>query len=836
MGIVTEREVRKYSNGLLKNYEIHINPSVKHNPRIGFINTIYAGGKTNKGLVKNFLKYCKHDDVDAIVITGNLLYIDMMRYSKYAPDRSRKSQIRIDPEKINYPETIKKTISNPEKIINSKDRKPLFITFKEKFDMVIDYIEHVFKGETEKELFDKDIYLIFGDMEDDLLRQHINEKVRSATVKEKELTKSLINDLNREKREVEKYLLKATKLTEITSFNKQILPLLEYTFSITKDKKKKRKLKNKIRKRKNAIEENENKLEEIKKYFDKKGKLYNLDGNPENIIRYIENATNECHQYLSRVMMTNTDDDFKNLLANEMKEYISKKLESILPNLKVIPSGESVINIGDYKLNVIYDTRKSTDEPSSTMINNLIKRVQDELSSGISYDVVVQGGLSPTYTMHPITFDTEDGQKETLLIQLPTCLDEEELREMRKRENRSVTKMDKLAKKSDFSSGAIIVEFVNEIPKRKILLSEFLTNENIFSREDLDEKIMYELDYADTHIGSKFPYVIETEDDVKYSFEVLQSFLKNAPILRVNDLGDLIEYKNRDTENERETTWKEGKTDLPLTPYQFREKADEILNEKISDKEKAIKLKKLGAMALYKHGIIVPQDQGIEFRDIMDIDFFKSVVERGKKAGLVGPSIVIIGGNHGEKTPKGNDSGMSFLPKEIARELKQHGIPEERIRAPIYGKIGVYAGLFGIKEKTYSEYNKHKQGTSKTKDDVKTMRDKFRNRGAFSAIVTKKFTINRAGHSHHGGESLGRNVFHQKCYCLGQTNTPYGEANDYPRTVNGAKILGLPVGGPETGPLISIDIFPKTLEKYAKEGDEFIKKIDFNRLFENSVV
>ena len=90
--------------------------------------------------------------------------------------------------------------------------------------------------------------------------------------------------------------------------------------------------------------------------------------------------------------------------------------------------------------------------------------------------------------------------------------------------------------------------------------------------------------------------------------------------------------------------------------------------------------------------------------------------------------------------------------------------------------------------------------------------------------------INKSGDDHFGGDSLTRSGWHIKTG--GQMNeSGYGRMIDFPPQNVFSTVYGVPVGGPENGPLVSIFLDFTTLRKWANKPFE----VERNKLFENAL-
>jgi len=741
---------------------------------IGFANTIFAGGKTNKKMFKNFLHYLETKKADALVIPGNLIWIDITKYSKYKPDRALSSELERDVSKIEYPKSVREAGKDPEKILEEK--KPLYLTFKEKLDIVIERaLKPLFYDENNKPIYNGPIYVTFGEMEEELARQQANEGIRIEKKKDLEAAKAHISELKGE--------LKALR-REIKNYEK------------------------------NMTEENINE-EELNKLMAKYEKCKIKE---EELLQQIA----DWNDYIARITMTNVDENFINLKSNAIKGYIINRIESAIPNCKVISTGDGYIKAGDKVIKIMYSANKVSNIISDNLMDKLVEAARMHLSQGIEApDFIVAGGLSTTYTFEPIAYVDKNGEKTTYLIQLPTCLNEKSLEEILQSKVRAgKNSMLRLATIGNFNSGALVIEYVDGIQRREFLTSEFLTNDEVFNKGKIEYSLFYEVTFSDQHHGSKYVTLIETEDDVKYAFEVAQELLKkiNAPIVKINMLGDELQEKNYDTEAENHPEY--------LYPKQLERKIKEL--EKKYGKDSVREIKKLIKKNTIRAGIIPPQKQKFDFLDIIDYEWLKKVIENARKVKLKGPIINIINGNHNVHTFE----GLVNTSEDIAREFRiRTGATEKEVMAPILGKSGVYAGTFGIEgHYQWGEYCRHKQGGSKnSKDPMRSMRRAFERRGQDFSQLKDKYIINRAAHDHRGGQTTSKNVFHDKSYCFMDRNE-YGENLDFGSPTRGFKINGLPIDGPKYGPIVSIEFPIEYLKKWAREKP----KINIEKLFKNT--
>lgn len=677
--------------------------------KIGVANTVYGGVRTDKTLFRNFLKYCERDNCDAIILDGNLIWMDLMTYSKNKPDRSRISSREIDPEFIGYPDSVKK-YRDPTKLVENGEI--VYITFKEKLDMILKNELAPLFGVENNLLFNKPVYILFGGMEDELRRQHTNLINRIKNRKEMEF--------------VNNHLARIRRLLEVGS--------------------------------------------------DKEEELLN--------------EMSDWEDYKNRIFMGNIDDASTQKISRAMQGYIIQKLESTIPNSKVISVGEGYLKANSTEIMVLYNAKKG-DGISDHLINYAISKIQSNLASGNeqSPDIVLTGGLSPYYACKPITYVTKKrGTRVTTIIQLPTCLEEEELRKLVRTSVSNKDILTKLGNSNKLATGALIIENHQGINKRKLLTGEFLTNNKKISEQD---ELFYELDVSDEHVGSKFVSVIERPNDVLYFTQAYQQMLLGikAPIVRINNLGDEIQGLNYDV-------WKEKHPDFMET--------NQLLLAMKKHPETLIKITKMNSI---RTGVLLPPDQVDLYIQIQNLEFLKGVLERAEEIKLQGGVINFTEGNHSENT-----DGYQISSRDIKKEL-MNKLQSDRITADIFGMTGMKESTFGISPNLYAEYNRHVSPGSKNKSYASLLLDRRLLRGRTFKEHEGRTLVSRFGHLHTGIEAYGNNNLIISCYC-GQERTDYGESRDYPLVTVGARVIGYPSGGVNSGPLVFIDLFKYNLKDY----------------------
>ena len=803
-------------------YEIEIKDP--EHQKIMAINTPYIGAICTdnpfKHPVKNALRYANADNIDTVILTGNSIFMDLMRYSNLKPYRSKVSGIKTDPKLVQYPDSIVKSGRSPEEQL--ENNKPVYVTFKERLDHVVEMARKIFRDEDGNPLYNGPIYLKFGNKEEMLSVQQTNEIVRINRNLEGEYVREQLNSLANEKRSINSKIRKKIKTFIAESgINTGNIP------------------------QKGIENLMLNNLDDFEKeYWDMT--IQERDR--------IDAEVQDWITYRSRVIMSNTNDEFINLCSKTMQAYIIKELSAAIPNSRFISVGDAHLKLGSNKIKVVYD--RTTESIKDNLIGKLRMETQAAIKNGKQQpDLIIGGGLNPTYTRLMISYDTAEGHKSVTLSQLPTCLDKKLLEDIASNKVKDKEELTKIASE-DYSTGVTIFEWIGYLPKRKILTNDFLTNEQLFSEPKKLKQVVegrntfyMELE-SDTHRGSRFTAFFSTKDDVVYFDQVAHNFLKdlNAPIVKYSHLGDETQAHNYPTEQETNRRWKND--------FELVAKINEIITESKSREESEMRLKKLIKKQFIRSGILNQKDQVESYIQSQDLDYLAGIIKRAQKSGLyVTDRVGVIDhtrGNHDEHTSYGEYNDVEIIANQLGMMIELHdsslkGKARNLIKAPLDGQLGLVQGLIGIVDKKdvnmneddalryhrylYAIKAKHKQGTAKNTDSMRPTQKMYDHQGSTQAYQIGRFGINLSGDDHFGGEKLGGNTLHVKSGCQ-MYKSPYGEKWGFTLPNLLINLIGLPKDGPAEGPLEIIDIRYEDLKRYNKQ-EQMPNKY---KLFKNSVI
>ncbi|RME54821.1 HTH domain-containing protein [Candidatus Woesearchaeota archaeon] len=787
------------------------------NYAIGFVNTLFAGGRTNKKLFKNFLKYAEATSLDAVLITGNTLWMDLTRYSKYKPDRASNSDADLDHRLINYPDAVVKSGKDPKKLL--EENKPVYITFKERLDMVIEKSLKPLFLENNSPIYNGNIYLTLGDMEEELARQHTNELVRVARNKELEAVNGKLRELK----------------DTVKGYAKMITSLQREHSKLTKSVK----------------DSDDTFIEEVTELEDD---IDEIRSKRDEVFKEID----QWEEYRSRILMTNTSENFIKVASSQMLGYIINRIESAIPNSKVVSTGEAYIKINDKVGKIIPVANKLSGKPSDTLMTRLKRKISSELHQGAPVvDFVVAGGLSPERSREYTPIRQLEGPKTITVIQLPTCIDSAAC-ELKSKNKVRIAGDDlaKLAQHPDFKSGAVVLRYINDILTAENLREEYLTNDDMFKDPESIKsfKLMDAAVFGDQHWGSRYMSLTEKVDNIVPTYKVAQELLRDikAPLVAIFSLGDELQEKNYATETEPHP-------DI-LTPSQIELIVDEI--DKIEDpQEKSIRMKKLIMRQTLRSGLLMPMSQLHEYLNNLDYDLIVETIKRADKVGLYGPAYLIVNGNHNAHTTFGMYTTSQLIAREVRLRMgakNEEVVMEEklmqRIMAPMFGSEGLYTGLWGVapsvshgdlldqkeslevalkqnNDYLYALYARHKQRSSKTGDNMKGSRDAFNSRGQAFRLTDNRDYLVLSAHDHMAGETSAKHGEHLRSMCFMERNS-FGEKLDYGAPTIGFHVLRMPVGGYSAGPVITIDFPIEKIQQYAQNKLE----VNTEELFHNSIV
>jgi len=779
---------------------LKIKSHLGHAPKIMAINSPFVGilGELDpfKNLVSNALRLAEVEKCDAVVMTGNLVYMDVLRYSNLKPFRARVSGVEPDLDLIDYPLGIIQEEGSPaEKLAKGE---VVFIPFKMKFDHVAEMLRRcvTYQG---KPIFSGPIYITFGTIEEALSVWLTNESISIKVARELIFTNRKLNQLRRR--------LKKAKKEELEKLDKMIDDFEHYRRIFVK-------MTNVAEKQINLT------YREMQKYI-----IHRLEASiPNSEVIATGKAFIEIGQAESKkkIKIVHRKD------ASSFDTYLGKLIEN---TRKAINNGQKQsdlivaggTNLTNSSLPVSYNTREGITSVTITQLPTALDAqfIKKVASQGVKLgDAITK--LTNSEDFHPgiMIFEWVNGiPKEhqaysDFLTDSEIFSSKKKLHSLAEDKNKVYMELE-----ADMHEGHRWIAHyeTNSFPPFKRhyqVIHDFLL--------ELDAPILAYHNLADILQAHNFP--TEEQDHPDW----------------------LPEYRLKRAVEEIEEGVK--KLNLPM------EKREKEKNKRL--KKLLFKNAILGGILMsekqlesYIANAVVPYH-----------GYFYQILKRAEKAGLVVRGdlgvITILSGNHFQNTFGGYFSESQLIAQRMKDELLKHHSDfkekdlERLICAKMIGKIGIADGVMGIipvKNKRnmgekeiltqnefyfYAIFGKHKQGqhASKYKDSIRPMREAFGKRGTTSPYQEGRFTINAAGHTHYAGVSTSQNSLHIRAGS--QTfHDPFGEMLGYPLNNISTEILGLPKDGPHTGLITLIRLRYEEFQRWAKKKFP----IDKEKLFNNAI-
>ncbi len=778
----------------------------EENPRVMFINAPLIGLKNHSGLLRNALKLAQKRKVDAVVIPGNLVYMDLKRYSNKKPNRALFSA-------------------------EEESEEVVFRSFKEKFDILVRELRQQFFNQNNKPYFKGKILISLGKTEQQLVEQYTNEIVRKIVIEELDKLREEKRVLMKELRKLNKYLKdteayylqEKNELEKILKATRVKLERLETLKWLTESKNQS----NEEKKLKKTINETEKDLKRVERELAAVEKLKKHRGELKRKIDLI-------NRKLGYVKMTNFDEGCINRISRQMQKYIIYIYEKML-NGKVVSCGQVFLDIGGLTFQIVHDNEDSSrDRAIDKFIDHFRKTAKFR---DLAKVIVVAGRTNITHSGAPISYRSRKKDiADSYLEQLPVCIDNRKIH--RKRTELGIIGdafLDAITNE-EVTPGVVIYQGIKEqqsgelILKRETYLLPCLLNNALFESKDFNRKIRliyYELD-GDSHVGSGYVayYRITKEPYILYHFQMVRDFLTSlsAPLAGYIHLGDIIQGHNY--------------------PFESQPPKEVVV---LSDILKKVKDPGFLLEQTLKRGIFPCEKQIEEYKKAAFgrkeyEDYFLKIIERAKSLRIkyeddLAP-IIFLGGNHFMNTTNRElNDGIEMadclrkLLKNRIEKLKRLNLTiDEMIKSPQFGDLAAGGGvlkLFKGAEYGFSLRHKEITGASKYKDPIRKIKEVNRKRGLTENWQQGKFVFFFSGHTHRGGFSHGPN----ESFDVGGSQTfhdSWGDRWGYPLNYVASKIIGIPVKGIAWGPIVRIPLeysFFKKTKRYWKKWKINPKKI-----------
>lgn len=815
-------------------------------PRVMVINATCVGTRKSADslceIFSNALRWAEEIPCDAVILTGPIIYFPTEKYGKERPSKIQVVDVEVDKDIIekSYPKQVLEALGGVEQI--RKEGRPIFLTT----TMYLEHLMRMFKRLVHDEkgdlLFHGPILCVLGDVEENIAKYYANEKVRIAVFREKGFAAKQIARLKRLQRLV-KTISSAEIIKEAASFlEKLVKKIIPQATELGVD-------------------------------FET---LQHLETDE------LEKQIQDWEQYRDLLaLMGNVEPPFIQERLPEMISYIASCFEAIAPNIKVVGMGDAYFKKGSHLVGVTSDKYRNRIKGglAGEKRHAMYSYVKGHPGESV-VDLNLGPGLNPyldtLFVTHRVRAyeKTLDDVRMSHVYQLPACLDSSLYRDVVRHMARTKDDITKLASVANYESGVIILERGEQssIPAIKMLTSAVLTNRAIFSsRENLAaavhgkfrrSQMIWIYKEGCVHSGAQHIARYRSPKDphkrvVKYHYQVAFEMLEanKAPIIMYASDGDKQHWYNYAVHREGNSAYK--------TPEELFHAMMEIEeNHRLTKKEKEETLRMLILEQRILGGVLQPQQQIKAYVASLDpcLEFFRNTIMRARERGLAVEGRVGIitdgQGNHNSQTWKKSDvrfdeatwTRTELLLKLVLTYPELADVLPEALCAAEFDGLGEARGLFGIspslglgsgKQKKklatrtnanfYAFYMLHKQGSSKTKDNMKSMVEGFAWIGTADQYEVDHFCFNTAGDDHMGGFAVTRSAMHVKTGCQ-MFEGPFGRLLRFPEQNIFSAVCGLPAGGKEWGPLVFIPLDYRAIRKYAYKP--FPLELE---LFENSL-
>lgn len=792
-------------------------------PKIMFINAPVIGTLSPEdprcNIFKNALKTAKAEECDAVILTGPVVFFPAQRHGSSRSARAHVIDVKVEPDLIekSYPPRVFEKLGGVEGLHN--EDKPVFFTTFAYMEHLIRIFKRMVRDENGNLLYDGPILVSLGSIEEDIASYYANERLRIAVFEEKARAKEEIANL--------RFLY---RLLKAVGGPDDVIKVYERFGQQMREK---------------GIV-----LDDV------------LNRNAENI--EVEIVEWEAYRDILAIM-TNAEPEFVKKWRPEMLGYIAHCYESVADNIKVVGVGDTFFKIGGDTYCI------TTDKMGDDLKGGLAGKMREAMYNFIKghagekvVDVLVGAGLNPNVVGLFVTRrdweleGTPDDVRMIPVIQLPTCIGASFYREVVRRMVKVRGNLERLVERTNFQSGVVMVEKdeKSSLRKFKVYTSDFLTNAELHGRPDgfiqavrgLDRKSREVLIYltGDEHYGSHSiaRYYSPNNPDgrlIMYHYQVaLQMMLdNNVPIMLFCCHGDIHQWMNVQYH-------REGNHPHLKSPEDLIEFMQQMEGRQFSRREKERILKTLLLETRILSGTLQPQEQVQEFVETLRpfMVFFKEVIQRARNCGIVTDGNLGIvtwgGGNHNKNTFKRSDVRFDegILTRDKLLYELTYAYPEfrdlfrEQIQAPSFGGLGYANGLFAVNN-TVSTNGKrlalrkeeglhcygvnilHKQRTGQMpRNNLAGMIRSFGWSGTADQYESGHFIFNGSGDDHFGGFVILGNTYHARTG--GQMfEGPFGREMQAPEQNIFSVISGVPVGGPQYGPLSFVALDYQAARRYA---------------------
>lgn len=528
--------------------------------------------------------------------------------------------------------------------------------------------------------------------------------------------------------------------------------------------------------------------------------------------------------------------------ARKVMHFVVRKLEESIPNSKVIGQGTVFIKVGEevIELNIPGHLRV-TDNHLASYNKSFGARARMGL---VAKTAVICHPYALNFRTTSREINVKNKRAEARVFVAPIMVDGKFLSEALRDSVRSAHPIFRVVRDCQFSPGMLRLRFYNGIVSPESVPLEALTKKPRSSQNSVrpygGKEFIWIQVITDPHYGSRSReevYCESTRKSLGVGDAVIQMmrdgglFAKNKGRVHIYTMNDDIAHGNH------------FGTHLQPHPRQMSYQAMEQLSQKMKPEEAVRFL--LEQQRLKGVDWLEEQIQQVKQRHIKpNMDFFNSILSSVQRSGLLIKGVdkihgvefdarsmgaINLGtGNHNEKTTERTrvenleyrDYIRALLIGEKEWRNKEE-LVDRLVAAPLEGNRYFAWGIVNAPGgyEWAIEFRSDPPRLSSWMDPLKAAVNNDASRGDYGLYDTGHKTIKIYGDKHFFAAVNTDHTFYHIC-AAGTSTDLYGHRG-FPPNNTGVSFVGLPAGGPETGPILLRTLHVEHIRKYFEKPYDF---------------
>jgi len=556
-----------------------------------------------------------------------------------------------------------------------------------------------------------------------------------------------------------------------------------------------------------------------------------------------------------RVIVSNTADEHRVKYARIVTSLVVKKIESVIPNSKVIGMGSAYVKIGDQ---IIWFVMSGHKRITDTLLSDFVSKSGPMIIDGMLPPVTVichPYSLNYRYTVRQLsgTIDSDTVQ----IMTAPVAVDGVFLRKVLQNVISPAHPMHSLISKSQFEPGMLRLRYVDGYvyPEFNSIgaINPKIDSANVLVTPYRNTSYIWIMIQTDPHWGSRSKiFIWDAEKNVflgvaEAAFQMMREgglVGPNMPIslTSVNDdfsQGNHFGTHKNPSPHEQDITMISDKLQALITEADGKGDFQEAMRLMKEMRKYTINQFNLRGLDYLQNQILAVFNSHIA----PSADVYSAVLARAQSSRLIVRGVsqfqrnvafdnrdigcICFGtGNHFERTIDTNTTEGIIFAQYLKAVLLQEPrwqsnrvFVESMVRAPLYSNQ--FFGWGTIQIPSGYEWGIALSSTpprmSSWNDPLLGAERNDQQRGNSSIISSGRVTVKIYGDKHfHGHIHSGSKTI----FVMGGAGThtdQYGE-NGFPPNNSGVSFVGLPINGPDAGPVLHRSIRLDQLNKYFRDG------------------